>query len=154
MTIWQFNDSLSRRLLTWNLINVAVGVLLGFARPFWRGVGSQSVGWGLINVAIALVGQVVTSRRHARLPDPLAPEVMFREAHNLRRLLWVNTALDVLYMIGGVRLAQTRGRSSSMWKGIGLGIVIQGALLFVFDLIHARIVPEGRQSDAERLSRP
>jgi hypothetical protein len=144
MNIWQFSEALSQRLLSWNIVNVFIGLILSLLKPFWRGVGSQSIGWGFVNIAIAIVGGKAANRRYENLPNPLDSKVVARESKNLRRILWVNTALDVLYMIGGLRLSRTRGKNDDLWRGIGMGIVIQGALLFVFDLIYARIVPDER----------
>ncbi len=144
MNIWQFNEILSHRLFSWNIVNVFIGLILSLLKPFWKGVGSQSIGWGLINIAIAVVGGNVAKRRFKNLPDPLDTEVTKRESENMRRILWINTFLDVLYMLGGLRLSQTRGKKDELWRGIGIGIVIQGILLFVFDLVHARAVPEKR----------
>ena len=66
-----------------------------------------------------------------------------REAGGLRRLLWINAGLDVLYVAGGLLLAFTLGRRSPFAAGSGWGIVLQGAFLFGFDLLHARGVPTG-----------
>ena len=44
-------------------------------------------------------------------------------------------------MAGGVWLARSKGRDDANWRGQGWGIVVQGAFLFVFDLVHARRVP-------------
>jgi hypothetical protein len=44
----------------------------------------------------------------------------------------------VLYVLGGLWLARTKGEDDEFWRGSGWGIVVQGAFLFVFDLIHAR----------------
>jgi len=56
-------------------------------------------------------------------------------------LLWINTALDVLYVAGGLILALAFGSRGMDWQGHGWGIVVQGAFLFLFDLIHAQSVP-------------
>jgi hypothetical protein len=144
MNIWEFSELLSRRLLSWNILNILIGLTLWLRSPFWRGVGSQSIGWGLINSAIAIVGGAVTHQRFKNLPDPLSANVTSREARNLRRILWVNTFLDVLYILGGARFSQTQDKTDKLRQGIGAGIVIQGALLFVFDLVHARSVPNER----------
>ena len=142
MTIWQFNTLLANRLRNWNVLNVLVGVLLLLRKPFWRGFGGQNIGWGMINLAIADFGSYFTHMRYEKLVDPLQPAVQAKEAQNLRRILWVNTFLDVFYMLGGYRLAQTRGAQDEYWRGAGWGIVLQAALLFIFDLIHALRVPQ------------
>lgn len=140
MSIWQFYDVVSQRLLTWNVINILVGVVLLPLKPFWRGFGSQNIGWGVINVGIALVGATTSERRFADLPQPHQPAVVDKETINLRRLLWINTGLDVLYMLGG--LAWARSGKKPLGRGAGWGMVLQGALLFAFDLVHALAVPE------------
>ncbi|PJF27320.1 MAG: hypothetical protein CUN53_04525 [Phototrophicales bacterium] len=62
------------------------------------------------------------------------------QARSLRRLLWINAGLDVLYMIGGLwyalRAKAPRGR------GMGIGVIFQGLFLFIFDVLQAREVPE------------
>ncbi len=70
---------------------------------------------------------------------------MHQEATQLRRLLWINTGLDALCMIGGLFLIRTKGHNDRQWWGQGLGIIIQGRFLFVFDLIHALLVPKKSQ---------
>ena len=67
-------------------------------------------------------------------------EEQSKDTRMLRRVLWVNTGLDVLYIAGGLKLMRTRGRTDERSKGHGAGIVVQGAFLFIFDLIHAVLV--------------
>lgn len=138
MNIWQFNTLLSKRLLSWNVANFALGILLMLTRsPFRRGLGAQFAGWAVVNLLIAVFGERGTQARAAR-PDALSPLVREGQARFLRRLLWINAGLDVLYIIGGLLM----GRSSKAGRrGTGLGIAVQGALLLIFDVIHARIVP-------------
>lgn len=145
MTIWQYYDVLSQRLLTWNVVNIAFGILLLPLRPFWRGFGSQNIGWGIINVGIALIGSAMSERRFAGLSNPHAREVITQESNNLRRILWINTALDVVYMLGGLRCVRTRRQKKAFARGAGWGIVLQGGLLFVFDLVHAVAVPDSNR---------
>jgi hypothetical protein len=141
MSIWQFNKTLTQRLLRLNIINIALGLPLLLHGGFWRGVGSQCIGWGLINIGIALGGNALTQRRRASLPDPDDPQVVAAEARALRRVLWVNAGLDILYMLGGQRLAATRGADNPLYRGVGRGITLQGGLLFAFDVLHALLTP-------------
>ena len=135
-----FQRQLAQRLLAWSGFSVVCGVVLWLTRrPFWRGVGSQAVGWGMIDAGIALFGQHANTQK-ARDPEANTPDALAQEAASLHRLLWINTGLDVLYMLGGLRLAR---HEQERWHGHGWGIVIQGAFLFVFDLLHAREVPPG-----------
>lgn len=141
MNIWQFQALVSRRLLVTNLINVLFGILLLRSRAFWRAVGEQAVGWGLVNIAIALIGGWSGSRRAAK-DDAFSMSVLAKEARGLRRLLWINAGLDVVYMLGGWLWARRGAAAQDRRRGMGWGIVFQGALLFIFDVVHALRVPE------------
>ena len=133
LAVHTFGRNVSLRLLLWSVLSMAVGGLLWRrGAPEGRAVGAQAVGWGAIDALIALSGL-----RPGRQP-PAAPT---RAARNLRRLLWFNAVLDVGYMAGGVWLARSKGRDDANWRGQGWGIVVQGAFLFVFDLVHARRTP-------------
>lgn len=137
MSIWQYYRAITRRLLAWSVVSVVAGVTLLFFGPLWQGVGLEAIAWGVIDAGIALVGGWVARRRRAGLADPVAPEALAREARSLRRILLINTGLDMLYVAGGVALALTLGVDSLFWRGNGWGIVVQGGFLFFFDLLHA-----------------
>jgi hypothetical protein len=147
MTIWQFSEQVSRRLLAWNAINFLAGAALTLGAAMTpdparrRGLASQFMGWALVNIGIAVIGAWATARRRAALPDPDAPHVAAKEARNLSRLLWINAGLDVLYMIGGARLSQNK---RPMLSGVGRGIIFQGLFLLIFDVVHGLRVPHVR----------
>jgi hypothetical protein len=144
MTIWQFSEQVSRRLLAWNVLNFMVGAALTLGAPLTpdparrRGLASQFMGWAVINIGIAVFGSLAANRRRASLPNSDAPEVTAKEARNLSRLLWINAGLDVLYMFGGARLQRN---PKPTWSGMGSGIIFQGLFLLIFDIIHALRVP-------------
>ncbi|MFL7790633.1 MAG: hypothetical protein AB8I69_00715 [Anaerolineae bacterium] len=142
MDIWTYYKAITRRLLVWSVISATACLVLLTCGRFAQGIGLQSLAWGVIDASIAIVGGWVTRRRRAGLADPSAPEVLAREARNLRRILLVNTGLDVLYVAGGVALALIVGLDNLFWRGNGWGIVVQGGFLFCFDLLHALGVPE------------
>jgi len=137
--IWDFQDALTRRLLLWSTLSLVAGAILLLAGDaFWRGFGLQAVAWGAIDAGIALFGRRAAQKRQASAQP--GAETTAREARNLRRFLWINTGLDVLYVAGGLFLVSTLGRSDPFAAGTGWGIVLQGGFLFVFDLLHARAV--------------
>jgi esterase/lipase len=145
VTVWDLQRVISKRLLIWSAASVLLGlVLIAVQVPFWTGFAIQAIAWGGIDAAIAVGGLWATRRRHARLPDPIAPEPLAREEDKLRRLLWINTGLDVLYVAAGLVAVLTLGRTDTRWRGHGWGIVIQGAFLFVFDLLQAQRVPASK----------
>jgi len=139
--IWDFQRTLARRLTIWSVISIAAGVVLLLAGDaFWRGFGLQAVAWGAIDAAIAWWGGAAARKFSAR-PAAERAAAALAEAGKLRKLLWVNTGLDVLYVAGGVALAATLGATDPFLAGNGWGIVVQGAFLFLFDLLHARATP-------------
>lgn len=136
--IWEFQQTLTRRLS----IGAGISILLGlgmflFRTPFWNGIAFQFIGWGLIDLLIAWGGAAGTRKRRARLTEEQAAAAAPQETRNLIRILWINTGLDVLYMLGGVLVAVFPGASNPLWLGTGIGILLQGAFLFFFDWFHA-----------------
>jgi hypothetical protein len=133
MSLWRFQQRLTGILLGWAAASIGVG--LAIARggdPLRRGVGEQYVGWGIVNAVIAVIGRRGASRQRSAAPADAAAQ-----KRTLSRLLWVNTGLDVLYVLGGWRVMRGRGAADTHWRGRGLGIVLQGGFLFLFDLLNA-----------------
>ena len=145
MRLHEFEARLARRLLAWGGASVAGGAALAVVggitgRSFLRAFGSQTVGWGAIDAALAVGGR---ARARRLLADPPAdPAKVAREAARVRRILAVNAVLDVLYVAGGLAVATGRGRTDVAARGHGLAAVVQGAFLLAFDAWHAARVPE------------
>jgi hypothetical protein len=118
--------------LVWSAWSILVSILIVFSsNPFLRGLAIQFFAWGLVDGGIAFFGKRWVEKKRLRAQQEA------KEARWLSLVLWINTGLDVLYVLGGVWLMQTWGADSPLWKGHGLGIVIQGGFLFFFDLYHA-----------------
>lgn len=137
-SVWQFQQALTRR-LGWG---AAVSILLGlamllFRTSFWNAAAIQFIAWAMIDLLIALGGDASTRRRKARLNPEQVLSTQPREARSLRRILWINTGLDVFYMLGGTLIAVFPGDADAFWLGTGVGILLQGAFLFFFDWYHA-----------------
>ena len=140
MNIWQFQKIVTQRLQQWAGASIFLGMIMQWpANKTARGIGVQFVGWGLINAAIAFFGQRATQKRQQQA-NAHTLITLTRETKNLRRLLWVNSGLDLFYMAGGWWLARRRGRDSLHWRGQGIGIMLQGGFLFLFDYAHARVL--------------
>jgi len=152
MELHDFETQLASRLLTWGTASVAGGLALAVVGGangdrFLRAFGSQTIGWGAIDTALALGGRLRARRLLADPPsDPTALE---REATRIRRILAVNAGLDILYITGGLAVAAGRGRTDRAAAGHGLAAVAQGAFLLAFDAWHAARVPA-----AGRVTRP
>jgi hypothetical protein len=147
MTIWDFQRFVSRALLAWSALSAGFGVAVRLGgTPFTRGISDQFLGWPVINAGIALFGAFSAARRERSLPDAATPARRQREARNLRRLLRINAALDIGYMAGGLAMILRPG-SGPRARGTGLGILLQGAFLFIFDTILSFRVPDVRTHD-------
>ena len=138
MDVWGFSFKLARRLLIWSILSVLVSAVMVFlSNPFLRGIGIQFFAWGIIDGGIAFFGTQSSAKRQAKIQESERVEIETKEAQWLSRILWINTGLDVLYILGGIWLTQTWGADSLLWKGHGVGIIIQGVFLFFFDFFHA-----------------
>lgn len=141
-TIWEFNRTLTRRLLRWALFSMGSGAALLLQKgEYGKGVGIQFVGWGVVDALIALFGGWSTERQYSQLENPNAPAQQAPQARSLQRLLWINAVLDVFYVLGGFVVARIRGAGDERWRGQGHGIMVQGAFLLVFDVLHALLIP-------------
>jgi hypothetical protein len=144
--IYTFQKNLSLKLLLWSLVSITAGFILSGKQqtPNWRGFGLQALVWGMIDAAIAFFGWGMARRRAA---DSSAQSLEFKhkEARNLRRLLWINSGLDLLYIAGGWRLSHRADPRERGWQGHGWGIIVQGAFLLLFDLYHALLCKERKE---------
>jgi len=141
MNIWQYQQSVSRRLMQWSIVSMGLGVLMRFGGQFWKSVGNQFIAWGAIDAGIALGGQIATRNRVDRLENPGLVAVKQRESRNLGRLLWFNAALDMLYIFWGI-IWMSRDNGDGRARGSGFGVVLQGLFLLLFDVQHAQNLPQ------------
>ncbi len=134
---FQFQAALSSRLMAWAEGSVVIGLIAALLGDrFWRGFGIQSAAWGLIDGAIAWIGARGAEEKASQRENHTAAR-QAEEREKLRRVLWINTGLDVIYVLGGLILVRTRGRKDAFARGTGWGIVAQSAFLLGFDLLHA-----------------
>ncbi len=119
-------QSISLRLMTWSLPWIGVGIVGLWAsnEAYWKGFWGMSAAWGLINTGIAYAGLLGSE------PDPAG----------LRTTLLINAGADVLYVAGGLYLLS---RPEDTWRGSGAAVIVQGAFLLAFDLLHAFLVQGG-----------
>lgn len=106
-------ERLTRVLAGWAFGSLVVA---GASYSRSRGFGRQTALWGAVDGALAVVG---ARRRAARGPTDPA---------RLRRVLLINAALDVGYLVSGAWLVRD-GR----WRGDGAAVLVQGGFLLVLD---------------------
>jgi len=121
-------------LLGWGLLSVTTGFALQLnPKPFWKQFGIQALLWGAIDAALALFGIVSTDKKGERYAlGELGTTDEQKEARTFYRILLINTGLDVGYVGLGAWLMQ-RFKARADRRGMGLGILIQGLWLFLFD---------------------
>lgn len=130
-TFWEWQHRVLGVLLGWGVGSTVVGAGLATAKnEVVRHVGLQAVGWGLIDAIIALLGrngarQKVLSQTHQ--------QEQLREAQRFQTIVAINAGLDVLYVLGGRWLVQHAGMDAAR-RGAGIGIMVQGAFLLVYDI--------------------
>jgi len=138
MSVWDFSAKLTRRLLIWSVLSVLVSAFTFFSVDlFLRGLGIQFFAWGVIDGAIAIFSARASVKKQLNINESERAESEVKEARWLDRILWINTGLDVFYVIGGFWLMQSLGLDNFLWRGHGVGIVIQGGFLLFFDIHHA-----------------
>jgi hypothetical protein len=127
-TFFHFQERALSVLWRWGLASVVLGLPALIARnPALRQIGIQSIAWGAINTALAFFGRRGARERMERgAPDAPA------QARRFRLIALANVGLDIGYIAGGWRLVRgARGRGQRV--GMGLGIIIQGLFLLMFD---------------------
>ena len=112
----------------WGLGSVVLGASALLSRNLAvRQVGIQSIAWGAIDAALAWFG-----RRDARIKIAAGATDGPRQARRFRTILLINAGLDVGYIAGGWALLRSaRGRDQR--SGMGIGIIVQGLFLLLFD---------------------
>lgn len=137
-----------RLLIGWALLSIALGGVglvvgaLGEARSggeaFLGALSLQFLVWGLINATLAGLGLRQVARRED-VPLPVENELARRE--RAVRVLRLNAGLDLLWLSIGVALlllAWPLREQAATLVGHGVGVVLQGGFLLVFDRLFAR----------------
>jgi hypothetical protein len=123
MNILKLAHRLGFSLIIWSIASIVVGaILLLLAIPVLQGIGLQALLWGIIDVVIAVFG-VFRSKEQT--------------AVKAARFLRINVYLDILYQVVGVLLIVFLWQDAFL-LGNGIGVIIQGAFLFMLDLYFYR----------------
>jgi len=127
-------------LLGWSVGSVVAGAIwLLSAAKFWRGLGSQFLGWGAIDGMIAGFALRGAAKSAARLEaGEIAPAEHQRQWLQFERFVWLNVLLEIGYVLGGIWLKRSNPHDPQR-QGMGWGIAIQGGFLLIWDILLASI---------------
>lgn len=139
--VFEYQQRMLPVLLGWAAGSVVAGLLWRQAEDDrLRGVGAQFVGWGLVDGLIAAFGLFGAKRSAEKLAHgEMARQEHDQQASRFETIVWVNAALDVGYIIGGW-LHGSKDRADEQRQGTSLGIMVQGAFLFVWDIVLAGLL--------------
>ena len=105
--------------------------------------------WNVVNLGLAGAGLYGA---YSSSPDQFTLWETYAEQQKLEKILLVNGALNVSYILGGVLMQERAKRiekNSDRWKGYGKSLVLQGAFLLAFDsmqfIVHSQAQKELRQ---------
>ena len=128
-------------LLGWGVGSVVVGSSMQLiTQDFWKQFGLQALAWGAIDAALALVGiRSARSKERRYEQKELDDADEKKEARTIRRILLINAGLDGLYILSGSWVIW-RFQARSDRRGMGVGILLQGVWLLLFDALLARDV--------------
>ena len=150
--LYRFQLRLFPALLVWALGSIAAGIVwLRNDDGQVRGYGSQFAGWGAINLLLALFGMNSAWRNQTRLKQgEISTAQHAVQAQKFERLVLVNAGLDVGYIAAGAWLASTPidkpQKQPGLRRGMGWGILCQGAFLLGWDLLLALLVHQRRKA--------
>ena len=121
---------------SWAIGNIAVGsIRMGQTTGSQYRFHQMNVFWNIVNLGIAAGGYYGATTAQ---PEDFTAMQTLKEYHSFNKILLLNAGLDVGYMLGGLYLrerAKNVSKRQNMLKGYGQSIMLQGAFLFVFDLV-------------------
>jgi hypothetical protein len=135
-TIYEFQQKAMPFLLGWGMASMLGGI--PFVRnksPFLKHVGIQFLAWGAIDALIALLGlRSATRKQRAWELGEIPPEQVTKDRAGFQRIVGINAGLDVAYLLAG-RALMRADRTDLRKQGAGLGVLIQGAFLLIWDAL-------------------
>lgn len=144
--IYRYIGQLLSLLLGWAVFSIALGAGMRRAQDKrLSGIADQFIAWGAIDGLIAAAGIAGTRKDSRRVEQGLLDlPGQARQARRFEWLVWVNALLDIGYVAGGSTLAR-RNAGSPYRRGAGLGIIIQGAFLLIWDVFLALSIRKYRR---------
>ncbi|MCC5944724.1 MAG: hypothetical protein JJT94_07290 [Bernardetiaceae bacterium] len=120
---------------SWALLNIllSAAVVMLYKQPNTH-FFLMNIYWNIVNLSIA--AYAYWSATNPKMLNH-AFEIL-QESAQMQAILLLNTGLDIAYIIGGfwlIERAKNTIKKPERLKGFGQSVIMQGAFLFVFDLI-------------------
>jgi len=134
----QYQARMMKQLLFWAALSLGAGLPMMLSTREWvRSFGGMTVAWAVINALIALLALRGVCHKASQNADAPTQQGWMRQ---LVRLLWVNAALDVVYIAVGMGLTLWDS-ANRMLHGFGWAVMVQGGFLLLFDAWHGWRLP-------------
>lgn len=111
----------------------------------------MNVMWNTVNLGLAVPGYL-KARKNA---GSFSQQEMRVQQKKTEQIFLINTGLDMGYMVAGYYMrtdAENRGDREALFSGYGNSLMLQGGVLFAFDLVAYGIHRSHYKRDFERLS--
>ncbi len=134
----------------WALANMATGTY-GWIRYDGekKYFHQMNAAWNVVNAGIAVYALFDIAGTDISMLG--ADEVMKKHIRS-ENLFLINAGLDILYMAGGAWMIHAAGKNEKrrdLLRGYGQSVILQGAFLFLFDLVKFGIQYNHRQNFTE-----
>lgn len=133
MAFLAYQRRMMYQLLFWAGLSLGVAAPMMLSTREWvRSFGGMTAAWAVINALIALFALRGVQKKAQQRADAETIRDWMRQ---LTRLLWINAALDIVYLLVGMGLILWDS-ANRMLNGFGWAVAIQGAFLLIFDAYH------------------
>lgn len=120
----------------WAVTNIAVGTIVASTtkdeetRAFYQ----MNAGWNVVNLVLAGAGYYGSRQK---MPANITAWSLNQKNQNIQHSFLFNAGLDITYITAGAFMAgspETPALSKAQLRGFGNGLMLQGGVLFAFDL--------------------
>ena len=113
-----------------NVIGSGIGLGVTESKTEAHYFHSMNVAWNIFDLGLG-IGGILTKR----ISLIESSELGLKKHMSKQKTFLFNWGIDVAYMAGGLYMTERSYRSDNpaMWKGLGEGVIYNGACLFVFD---------------------
>jgi hypothetical protein len=121
-------------LTSWATINIVGGSAAFFMTgdKEWKSFHEMNVYWNTVNLGLGISGLLLN--RKTRTDLNLKESI--RAQKKVERIFLVNSAIDLLYIGGGLAMRNYQNaKNSERMQGYGNSLILQGSFLLLFDVV-------------------